>query len=532
MGDETTREEEPARVAVSENETDSSESLASGDLERPTRSRSNAFSEGPSRPRSNAISEEAQFSIEVLEEEMGGVRTEEISSSGSGGASVPKKVTENIGLIKMAMHSGTILGKKAIWDSFNPEINKSELAVTAGGLTASVVSTGSSAGMALDGTAEETAKRVEETGDKNAVAEQAAGEIAASVGSSISLLFSTIKGISKMMEAYKGKDGMKALESSREFAAAIKSGFELANSIIKYTSGFANPAIVSVIPGLGIAISACDIIINAHNVFMAHSAKVSMSEVSDKYKSQMVAIFGESPEKALPELFHKEKRGKFGQRITYLRLQPGKMAELSQIASITDYSQLELAELQRRYKLPEGTSFQDFYLAVKYYELGSKMEEINQKREVYSGRNITTAIISIAGDIASFFPADGGITAGVLKGVAGGTQAAFAAGKFIQGKARDFGVLGGDTTRSAKAKYQEYVGHTKTIYMLLESEGLKPNTELEEVEVDTVNDLINVERIIKATGASTKALYKTNYGSDSGIRSQIELLINGMKSGR
>jgi hypothetical protein len=44
--------------------------------------------------------------------------------------------------------------------------------------------------------------------------------------------------------------------------------------------------------------------------------------------------------------------------------------------------------------------------------------------------------------------------------------------------------------------------------------------------------LINVERIIKATGASTKELYKTNYGSDSAIRSQIELLIKGMKSGR
>jgi hypothetical protein len=257
-----------------------------------------------------------------------------------------------------------------------------------------------------------------------------------------------------------------------------------------------------------------------------------MSEVSDKYKSQMVAIFGESPEKALPDLFHKEKRGQFGHRITYLRLQPGKMAELSQIASITDSSQLDLAELKKRYKLPEETSFQDFYLALRYYELGSKMEEINQKRKVYGGRNITTSIINIAGDIASFFPADGGITAGILKGIASGTKAAFAAGKFIQGKSRDKGLFGADTTRSTEAKLQEYVSHTKTIYMLLESEGLKPNTELEEVELETVGNLINMEKIIKATGASTEVLYKTNYGSDGAIRSQIELLIKGMKSGR
>lgn len=480
------------------------------------------------------MSEEADmaFNAETVEEEMGGVREIESNPLISLDARHLKKVSENKGLIKMAMHASTVLGKKAIWDSFNPEMDKLGIAMKVGDLSATGISTGSSAGMSLDGTAEKTAQRISDTGNKNAVAEQAAGDISASIGSSISLLFSTIKGISKMMEAYKGKDALKALEGSKDFIAAIKSGFELANSIIKYTSGYANPAIVAAIPGLGITISACDIIINTYNVYNAHSAKLNMSEVSDKYKSQLAAILGDSPEKVLPDLFDHEKRGKMFQRRTYLRLQPGKMAELTQIASITNYSQLELAELQRRFKLPKETSFQDFYLAVKYYELGSKMEEINQKREVYGGRNITTAFINIAGDIASFFPADLGITATVLKGVASGTQAAFAAGKFIQGKARDYGKFGADTNRSTNSKYQEYVGHSKTIYMLLEAEGLKPDTELDEIEVGTVNELINTERIIKATGASTKVLYQTNYGSDGEIRSQIELLINSMKSGR
>lgn len=480
------------------------------------------------------MSEESDlsFNVEDVEEEMGGVREIETNPLIALDARLLKKISENKGLIQMAKYSGTVLSKKAIWDGLNPELDKLALGMKAGDLSSSALSTGSSAGMALDGTAEKTAQRISDTGNQNAVAEQAAGDIASSVGSSISLLFSTIKGITKMLEAYKGRDGMKALEGSREFTAAIKSGFELANSIIKYTSGFASPGITAAIPGLGITISACDIIINAYNVFNAHQAKVGMSEVSGQYKSELVAILGDSPEKVLPDLFDFEKRGKMFQRRTYLRLKPNKMGELSKLAGTTDFSPLELAELQRRYRLPEETSFQEFYMALKYYELGSKMEEINQKREVYGGRNITTAVINIAGDIASFFPADGGITATVLKGVAGGTQAAFAAGKFIQGKARDYGKFGANTNRSSNAKYQEYLEHSKTIYMLLESEGLKPDTELEEVEAGTVNALLQTERIIKATGASTKVLYQTNYGSDGSIRAQIELLINGMKSGR
>jgi hypothetical protein len=494
--------------------------------EEGTRSRSNAVSEGPGRPRSNAMSEEGDNLLiaEVLEEEMGGVRAPSTEPS--------EKVTKNKGLITMAKYSGTVLGKKAIWDSFLPQMDKMGLATKVGDLTSAGISTGSSIGMKMDGTAEKTAQRVSDTGNKNAAADRAAGDIASSVGSSISLLFSTIKGITIMLQAHKGRDGIKALEGSKEFLKSIKSGFELANSIIKYTSGIANPGLVAAIPGLGITISACDIIINAYNVVNAHQAKVGMSEVSNQYKTALISILGDSPERVLPDLFHFEKRGQFGHRRKYLRLKPEKINELTAIASTPDYTELEIKELQRRYKLPEQTSFQDFYLAVKSYELGSKMEEINQKREVYGGRNITTSIISIAGDIASFFPLDGGITAGVLKGVSGGTQAAFAAGKFIQGKARDYGKLGGDTTRSTSSKYQEYVHHSRTIYMLLKEQGLQPDTPLKEINESKVDDLLGVEGMIKATGASTKVLYKTDYTNDASIRSQIDLLINGMKSGR
>jgi DNA-binding phage protein len=475
------------------------------------------------------MSEESDMvvTLETLEEEMGGVREGEISPIPYIDAGLLKEIEKNKGLIRMAAASSSILASNDLWQDIESGKTAGEKAAGYGNTLGGVVS-GSASGIEyFDGTSEETENRIIETGDENAVAEQASGQIVAAVGSSISLIFSTIKGIAKMYEAAETKEGIKALEGSREFIYAIKSGFDLANNIIKYTSGFANPMVLSVIPGLSIAISACDIIINAYNSFKAKSSVEEMSGVSEKYKAQLVSIFGDLPEKALPAFFGKEKRGKMGSRITYLRIKPGKMEELNKIAN----SPIEQAEANSRFNLPSNVSFQEFYMAIKSYELGSKMEEINQKRKVFGNRKIANSIIKISSEIASFFPADGGITALALKGVAAGTDGAFSASKFIQSKVRDKGWLGGNKNRSSKNKEKEYINHTKTIYMLLKAEEVDDSL-INNIYSEKIDRLKGVESIIKATGVSTEVLYKTNYSNKKEVKGQISLLVKSMKSGR
>src|SRR5690606_27475876 len=146
-----------------------------------------------------------------------------------------------------------------------------------------------------------------------------------------------------------------------------------------------------------------------------------------------------------PSLFANEKRGKFGNRVTYMRLKPGLLETLNSLLDPDisgDVREKVITNFKRVHKIPAEVGVPELISAIKFYELGSKMEEINQKRKVQGVRSIFLNILSLAGEIAKFFPADGGITAGVLLGASAGVGAALSAGKFIQGVARNHAILG------------------------------------------------------------------------------------------
>jgi hypothetical protein len=153
------------------------------------------------------------------------------------------------------------------------------------------------------------------------------------------------------------------------------------------------------------------------------------------------------------------------------------------------------------------------------------MQEINQKRKVQGARNIFTNLLSMAGEIAKFFPADGGITAGALLGASAAVGAAQSAGKFIQGLSRDNGILGGDTNRSSDNKHKEYVNHTKTIYEFLNNVP-EPNLLAQKPKVD------RCEQLLKSTGVNTATVYATDYTDDSSVKNQVDHIVSSMKSGR
>ncbi|MDP3468476.1 MAG: DUF4157 domain-containing protein, partial [Daejeonella sp.] len=422
----------------------------------------------------------------------------------------------NAPVISMISNAGAVLSK-VNWKSLEAGSDNVGTATAIGGISGSLTGVSGSATNAIKGEG------------KPDIA-GAAGDITSGIGSSIGVLVKSVMAIKKGYDTAKGKESnlVGGGETAIAILSALKAGCEAAMSIQKFVSGSVPPAIVSLIPGLGIAIAACEVIKNAYTGYNAYSAESEMTSVSGEFRSELVKLLGGSPETSAPSLFANEKRGKFGNRITYLRLKPGLYETLASITDPDISSEQKTSRannFRRIHNIPSTVDINVLLSAIKYYELGSKMQEINQKRKVQGARNIFTNLLGMAGEIAKFFPADGGITAGVLLGASAAIGAAQSAGKFIQGLARDKGVLGGDTNRSSKNKHKEYVNHTKTIYEFFNSIP-QPVVAAQKPKVD------RCEQLLKSTGVNLNTVYATDYGDDTSVNNQVGHIVSSMKAGR
>ena len=342
----------------------------------------------------------------------------------------------------------------------------------------------------------------------------AAQGIVEAVGIAIRIVTSTISSVSSMDKTFKGDEkkftgGGKA---AMQLGELLRQGAKAANAVLSNVNGVSG-AIMSMLPGLGLAIAGCDLLVNAYTAYNASTAQEEMGDVADLYRNDLAAILGATPE-SFGKLFQNEKRGKFFNRETYLRIKPGASASLEEAKNGDPDAKLAFL---RSNSIPPETDFDQLYKAIRYYELGSKMQEINQKRKIQGMRNMFTDLVQIGAEIAKMFPADGGITAGVLTGVAGGAKAAQAAGKFLQGQARNVGL--GDSNRSEDSKHLEYVTHTKSIYQFIA--GID-NSEGAENE----SQLIKAEQFISATGADLGSVFSLT------DKPQAEFLVKAMKKGR
>jgi hypothetical protein len=345
-------------------------------------------------------------------------------------------------------------------------------------------------------------------------ASEAAQGIVEAVGISIRIVTSTISAVCAMDNTLKGdeKKFTGVGKAAVHLGELLRQGAKAANLVMSNVNGVSG-AVMSMLPGLGLAIAGCDLLVNAYTSYNASTAQEQMGDVADLYRKDLTTILGAPPE-TFGKLFQNEKRGKYFNRETYLRIKPGSSALLEEAKG--GDSSAQQAFLQQN-SLPLDTDFDKLYKAIRYYELGSKMQEINQKRKIQGMRNIFTDLIRIGAEIAKIFPADGGITAGVLTGVAGGAKAAQAAGKFLQGQARN--VRLGDSNRSENSKHLEYVTHTKSIYQFIagidNSEG-----------AENASQLIKAEQFISATGADLDTVFSLT------DKPQAEFLVRAMKKGR
>jgi hypothetical protein len=423
-----------------------------------------------------------------------------------------EKLVKYEGLVEMAKNAQSIINDADIWSSILNGTDVMGTVETIAGIAGASTTSGAIISQSING------------------ADKIAGDISASVGSSITTLFQLISSIRILYNGFKGKDPMAIATGSKEFVAAVKSGLMTANTIMKATSGVVNPAIAAAIPGLGIVVSAADIMINLSNALNASQAQADMTFISSSYREGLTTSLGGKPEKVATNLFQIESRGIVFHKEYYLRLKPGILKRLEEIDS-SDQKETEFDAFKTANKLPDTLNFSNFYIAVRTYELGNKLQEINQKRKVHGGNQIFTSLISIGGDIATFFPADGGITAVTLKGTSAAITGGLAAGKFAQQKSRDKGLFGGDTTRSTENKHQEYIQSAKSIYHILAQSGMKDKDE-STLKTSDIDKIIPVQSMISATGASPESVYKTNYEDKKSKTDQVKLLVESMKKGR
>jgi hypothetical protein len=398
---------------------------------------------------------------------------------------------------------------------FTSELGKENLMVEKGlDITDKIASGAGATNKAISG----AAILVGSLGDAAATA---AGEAAAAaqgiveaVGIAIRIVTNSIMAVSAMNKTVDGDE--KKLTGGGTAAVKmgelLRQGAKAANLVLSHVNGVSG-AIMSMLPGLGLAIAGCDLLVNAYNAYNASTAQEEMGDAANFYRNDLKELLGEDPEN-FSSIFQNEKRGKMFNRETYLRMKPSSNTWLEE-AKNGDYN-ARLAFLKFN-SLPEDVDFDKLYKAIRFYELGSKMQEINQKRKIHGIRNIITDLIQIGAEIAKMFPADGGVTAGVLTGVAGGVKAAQAAGKFLQGKARDIGL--GNSDRSEEAKHNEYVAHTKSIYQYIAD--IDPSW-----EANNESQLIKAEQFISATGADLGTVFSLT------DKPQAEFLVRSMKKGR
>jgi hypothetical protein len=433
--------------------------------------------------------------------------------------------TDNPGIARLADNSPKVL-QNPVWNNL---LAQSDDVGTAGTVIGVV---GGATGLSGDITHEATGssartEALQKTKGSAVFDAKAEGDMLATIGSSISVITSTMAIIKKVYSAKNGDESKieAAPEVLKELTDALKSGFEAGLSIQKYVNGSVAPGLLASLPGLGIAVAAVDMVINIFKTFQARQAEKQMTGVSAEYRAVLTTVLeGKDPEH-FPKLFKDEKRGKMFNRIKYLRLLPRMLSTLDMVKEATGlHRTIHESMFKKAYDIPDTVNFDALYMGIRFYEMGSKMQEINQKRKVAGARNILADVLKIAGEIAVFFPG-GQPVAGALKGAVAGAQAAASAAKFIQGLARKHETLGGDSNRSEKSKHKQYIEYTKSIYYYMETIP-KPATASDKLKLQ------KGEALLEAAGVFLPKVYRTNYEEPESVAGQVSAIVEGMKAGR
>lgn len=307
-----------------------------------------------------------------------------------------------------------------------------------------------------------------------------------------------------------GEIAIHAMETAKSIVLSVKAFMELVN-------GSASGQLMAAVPGLDIAVSGVNIIMEAYYLIISNNSRREMNdqrnllagnkkenksklkEASSNYRTYDAAI---ANKKRIVEKLEKELAN------------PGKKTDKSKLKKEIKRLNLEIAGLET-YK--HEVSRED----VAEFTLATELRDANKKRVVRQGIHIATEMAKIAGSIATLTGV-GAMGGGVVKGAAAATDLALPVARFAKQKARNSkakkeakAILNKDdvlkkgkfynldTSKSSYAKNDFRVKQVKYLIRLIVDLAYKN-------PVKDKKDFEKVKRYLKASGVNEGKLFSKN----------------------
>jgi hypothetical protein len=322
-----------------------------------------------------------------------------------------------------------------------------------------------------------------------------------------------------------GEISIHAMETAKSIVLSVKAFMELVN-------GSASGQLMAVVPGLDIAVSGVNIIMEAYYLIISNNSrkemndqrnilsnnskeeKTKLKEASSNYRKYDAVI---ANKKRIIEKYEKELAN------------PGKKTDKTKLESEIKRLKLEIVELET-YK--HEVSRED----VAEFTLATELRDANKKRVVRQGIHIATEMAKIAGAIATLTGV-GAMGGGVVKGAAAATDLALPVARFAKQKARNskakkeakatlkkddilkkgkFYNL--DTSKSSYAKNDFRVKQVKYLIRLIVDLAYKDPTK-------DKKDFDKIKRYLKASGVNEGKLFSKN----GDPQKQISILMNAFQ---
>lgn len=304
-------------------------------------------------------------------------------------------------------------------------------------------------------------------------------------------IFKQIRKAGKTNVASKVKGAMDIVKGLLETAAsAVKS----AKGFLDATGGAITPALMSSIPGLGIAISAATMGIKAFNFAKAWLQKGPIRKLERAF---------EQNESFKTFVGEKTKKGWFGKTQKLRELdKEGVKSRIKELKAKTPLTPEEEKELN----------------SLKEWELTHEMKTINTKRQVRAGVQISNELLKIGGEIATLTGV--GSTVGLaLKATATVSEVGMSGFRRLKQFGRDKGWWGkGDKT--SQAKHQKRIEHASLLFKMASELPHPPETKDEPL-------YSRVQFLFDATGVDMTLLQ--SYGAKNRHDKMFELVYKAMK---
>ncbi|XGW00354.1 MAG: DUF4157 domain-containing protein [Leptolyngbya sp. BL-A-14] len=323
------------------------------------------------------------------------------------------------------------------------------------------------------------------TGADDKSSSAAAADILGATGAGFSTLIGLVKSVSKIKDVFKEDDTKnetafeKKMNAGSSVFQAIQSGMSLAQKVLQITEASGASAMLQyALPGIGLVISACELIMRAYGIV---KAVTSFRAMSAEKKARKQAL---SQNKDAKQFFGKTF---FGNTSTNLDKLDEVLADPSLLSSVPSEIQPQLKE----------------------YHLVHEMKYINQKRIVRESLLVGAELLKVGGEIAIISGAGAGVGVG-LKGGATGMKAGMSVVRGAKQAYRD--KYDTDSRKTSSAKHKRRIQHAQMIFDMIEQAHATKPKKQEDVQAHLDKEKLKIDTFLQAAGVHNLETWYANAG--------------------